>query len=141
MQVEAIMTKQYSILTMGQTYRIIESEDGTQWRPRQVHGYEQPTFATLAEADRAVVRLRKRELPARRRAVNEALHTISQIYWNTKSGAFEAIANALTLHGFEVLPSMTGLDRINAPVGDGLFLTLNIYRMESGSYEVVAYVN
>ena len=137
------MSKQYSILTMGQTYRVIESEDGIQWRPRRIHGYEMGTFETLQAADKEVNRLRKREVPARRMAVNEELHRIGQTYWASKSQIIYVVNDALELNGFSIqsVETLHNLNHSHTEVGDGFWLTLNIHRMDSGNWEVVAYVS
>lgn len=77
--------------------------------------------------------------------LNSELHQIGLEYHNTLGGSLVRVYDALRAHGFiepEVgytLPHPSG--NILAEVGEGKWLTLSYHRMESGRYEIVAYVN
>lgn len=77
--------------------------------------------------------------------VNDELFEAGKIYWDTMSEALRVIENALTRHGFALPEGNEYLQVINfrchTEVGEGKYLTATFYRMESGRYEVIAYVN
>jgi hypothetical protein len=77
------------------------------------------------------------------RRVNEELHNLGLTYWSSLSAAMEEVSNAVESNGFEVLhgwPTSTP-QRLHLELTDGKWLSLSYYRMESGNYEVTAYVN
>lgn len=82
---------------------------------------------------------------SRQRKVNDALHALGLVYYEHLGDALVRTYDALRANGFTepevgyTLPSNQG--RIHGEVGDGKWLTVNFFRMESGRYEVVAYVN
>jgi len=97
----------------------------------------------LQAADKEVNRLRKREVPARRMAVNEELHRIGQTYWASKSQIIYVVNDALELNGFSIqsVETFHNLNHLHTEVGLGLYLSASFYRMDSGNWEVVAYVS
>ncbi len=84
-------------------------------------------------------------LLTRVKRVNEALYALPSVYYTTLGGGLSAIYDVLKQEGFEVpevgysLPKPEG--RLHVGIGDGIWLSVSWYRMESGNYEVVAYVN
>jgi hypothetical protein len=86
-------------------------------------------------------------LARRQNRVNEALAKLGQIYH--KYNPVEKIQDILMESGFEATSSyyseFTGTcgasKGYSEAVGDGKWLHVSLYRMESGNYEIVAYVN
>jgi hypothetical protein len=82
---------------------------------------------------------------ARSKRVNEALHKLGLGYFSSMTEAFHAIDFALIAEGFASTVEATkesGNERsFHACVGDGKWLHITWYRMETGTYEVTAYVN
>ncbi len=84
-------------------------------------------------------------LTTRQRKVNDALHALGLVYHKHLGDALVRTYDALRANGFTepgvgyTLPTERGC--IRGEVGSGKWLTLNFFRMESGNYEVVAYVN
>lgn len=82
-------------------------------------------------------------LKTRLHRVNEALHTIGLAYHPHLP--IEAIDRALTANGFmetsrwEFAPGQKVT--VHEEVGDGKWVSISAYRMESGRWEVTAYVN
>lgn len=81
---------------------------------------------------------------ARRLAhVNVALWQLGLTYHKTLP--IHAIDSALTAHGFVSTAVWTfcpgGEVKLHEPVGDGKWLSVSAHKMESGNWEVVAYVN
>lgn len=78
-------------------------------------------------------------------AVNERLYNVGAIYYSTFTAATQAIELALSISGYcSVLhPVHDGRTcfRIHEEVGVKVWLTATLYRMESGNWEVVAYVS
>jgi len=73
--------------------------------------------------------------------VNSALYSLGLELWT--SVPYARIDAALEANGF-IAPTYgagTTQDRTHEEVGDGKWLTLSLYRHESGRYEVTAYVN
>jgi hypothetical protein len=79
--------------------------------------------------------------------VNSELWELSRDYYTTLAYPLGAIERILSKHGFAISDSpdvaiCAGVDgRRHTEVGDGKWLSLTWHRMESGRYEVVAYVN
>jgi hypothetical protein len=80
-------------------------------------------------------------LRARKQAVNADLHKLGLTYHD--GVPLYQINSILGLHDFDVVSSLgTWADEgIHEEIGEGLWLTASFYRMESGRWEVVAYVN
>ena len=81
-------------------------------------------------------------LAQRKRRVNSELYQVGLTYYDSLPMA--PVDSILTSHGFASLEH--GLycgneGRINEPVGDNTYLTMTWYRMSSGRFEIVAYVN
>jgi hypothetical protein len=76
-------------------------------------------------------------LRARKQAVNADLHKLGLIYHDYLP--FDQIDQILLSHGFNALEE-TGI-KLHEEIGEGLWLSASFYRMESGRWEVVAYVN
>jgi hypothetical protein len=76
------------------------------------------------------------------RAVNDALYGMGRTYHD--GVPLTTVSELLVHYGFDALEDMLLCGHVgsfNAEVGRNRFLTLSWYRMESGRYEVVAYVN
>lgn len=84
-------------------------------------------------------------LQTRQLRVNSGLHQLGLEYPDTLGAGLVRVYDTLRLHGFtepEVGHTLSQSDgRIHAEVGDGKWLSLSWHRMESGRYEIVAYVN
>lgn len=88
-------------------------------------------------------------LESRLRRVNAELYQLGLEYHDTLSYSLNAADRILLKHGFQetyrdTTPPviLTGLEgKQHSDVGEGKYLTLAWHRMESGRYEVVAYVN
>lgn len=82
---------------------------------------------------------------SRQKRVNDTLHSLGLVYHKQLGDALIRTYEALRANGFtepevgHTLPTDRGV--IRGEVGHGKWLTLNFFRMESGNYEVVAYVN
>lgn len=78
-----------------------------------------------------------------RRKVNEDLHTLGLTYHDFLP--VSKIDTILESHGLNQtalwIPSSNGGMRVHDEVGQGLWLSVTAYRMDSGRWEVVAYVN
>lgn len=76
--------------------------------------------------------------------VNSELWEAGKIYWDTMTLAMQAVSNALDRNGY-ALPDdwVYGRDNrvLHVEVGSGVWLSVSMYRMPSGRYELVAYVN
>ena len=86
------------------------------------------------------------KMATRLRKVNSDLHAIGLVYWDTLGESIVAIEHALGTSGFSaevgpISPTTPGEYRLHIEVGDSKWLSASWYRMESGRYEVVAYVN
>lgn len=84
-------------------------------------------------------------LATRTKRVNDSLHGIGGRYFAQLCDAFEQIDITLSANGF---PTMwNGTDEagtstsLHLNVGEGKWLHVSWHRMDSGRYEVVAYVN
>jgi hypothetical protein len=76
--------------------------------------------------------------------VNSELHQLGLTYHNTLSGALHGVDRILLAHGFCQTDDAFGssLDgRLHEQVGDGKWVSVAWHRLDSGRYEVVAYVN
>jgi hypothetical protein len=88
----------------------------------------------------------KRAIPSpanRQRQVNELLSKLP-VYHATLGSGLNQVGLQLEQCGFEVpnlYVSSSNQGRLHEEVGDSKWLTVDWYRMESGSYEIVAYVN
>ena len=92
--------------------------------------------------DNCKAQLPQVKLATRVRKVNEALHSAGFIYWNTIGTAMEQVEKALEANGFALPENHNSYDgHALLPVGDKKYLSINLYRMESGRYELVAYVS
>ena len=85
------------------------------------------------------------KLVTRTRHANSELFEAGKIYWETMTAAMNAAENALERNGFALPESWAytltdSTASVRADVG-GKWLTVNLYRMGSGRYELVAYVN
>jgi hypothetical protein len=84
-------------------------------------------------------------LRARKQAVNADLHKLGLIYHDTIP--MYQINTILGYHNFENAGALLSnyidgrTERLHEEIGEGLWLTASFYRMESGRWEVVAYVN
>jgi hypothetical protein len=84
-------------------------------------------------------------LTTRLRRVNSELQLVGLEYPETLGAGLVRVYDILRLQGFTepevgyTLPQPDG--RIHAEVGEGKWLSVSWHRMESGRYEVVAYVN
>jgi hypothetical protein len=84
-------------------------------------------------------------LRARKQAVNADLHKLGLIYH--QAVPMLTIELILHDHGFEVGENHFThyvdyhTSRLHEEIGEGLWLSASFYRMESGRWEVVAYVN
>ena len=88
----------------------------------------------------------KTKLPSldkRLRQVNSDLHQLGLEYY--KVLPVHAVDSILTSHGFNATSTplvALGEDfKLHEEVGEGRWLALHAHRMESGNWEVVAYVN
>jgi len=81
----------------------------------------------------------------RQNAVNDRLHAIGFVYYQQLGEALVLVYDALRTNGFSEPEVGHNLlierGRIHGEVGNGKWLTLTYFRMSSGRYEVVAYVN
>lgn len=75
--------------------------------------------------------------------VNSELHQLGLEYHANLGPVFHALDLILVKHGFlETDTHFSGVTgRLHQHVGDDKWLSLTAYRMESGRYEIVAYVN
>ncbi len=81
-------------------------------------------------------------LRTRLNRVNSALALLGRTYWETVSEALSEVEAALQHEGFSLPEDHDTYDaHALLPVGEGKYLSLNLYRMASGRYEVTAYVN
>ena len=84
-------------------------------------------------------------LRTRLNRVNEALAGIGSIYYHSLGNAVYEIDSALEANGFAATEwdgTVYGnTRRVNEEVGDGKYVHISLYRLESGRWEVVAYVN
>jgi hypothetical protein len=83
-------------------------------------------------------------LDRRQRRVNSELHQLGLTYHKFLPVA--SVDSALRANGFAETSCWAfqpghGVVRIHEEVGDGKWLTLHAYKMASGNWEVVAYVN
>ncbi len=82
------------------------------------------------------------KMATRLRKVNDALYATGLTYWETMSAAMVQIQNAVVVQGFAMPEDWQVLNhRLHVEVGEGKWLTVCFYRMDSGRYEVTAYVN
>lgn len=73
---------------------------------------------------------------------NEALYKLGLTYHESiPLAVIDAILSAADLNPLEAMILCGREGRINEPVGDNLYLTLNWFKMTSGRYEIVAYIN
>jgi len=81
-------------------------------------------------------------LATRTSKVNAGLSALPT-YWNTRSEAMDAVNTVLESNGFDpaTVEAYNPLRSLHTEVGDGKWLSVSLYRMESGRYELVAYVN
>ena len=84
-------------------------------------------------------------LLTRMQKLNNRLRYISMGYYDTLGAALSEVYDALQDAGLkqqEVLYGLPGNEgKIHAEVGEGKWLSATWYRMPSGRYEIVAYVN
>lgn len=84
-------------------------------------------------------------LTTRLQKLNNRLHYISMGYYDTLGAGLVEVYDALRAANFNepeigyTLPNSEG--KIHAEVGEGKWLSATWYRMPSGRYEIVAYVN
>ena len=85
-------------------------------------------------------------MATRLRKTNGALYDAGKTYWETLGASITAIEASLALAGFQsdiglIAPINEGEYRLHVEVGDNKWLSASWHRMESGCWEVVAYVN
>jgi len=78
-------------------------------------------------------------LAQRLRRVNSELQALGLKYHRVVP--FDQITSALEAHGFTAPLFQAVGTRYNEAVGEGKYISINLHRMESGNWEVVAYVN
>lgn len=95
------------------------------------------TLGAKAEARQA--RARRQRLV---KQANEALYKLGLTYHESIPLAdVDRILSAADLDPLEQMILCGREGRINEPVGSDLYLTLNWFKMTSGRYEIVAYIN
>jgi len=82
-------------------------------------------------------------LRARKQAVNADLHKLGLRYHDVVP--LYLINSILDEHGFDLVGTIgiaiVSPGKIHEEIGEGLWLSASFYRMDSGRWEVVAYVN
>lgn len=82
---------------------------------------------------------------ARLQKVNSKLTDLGKTYWDNMSKAFAAVDTALVSQGFEETNGCTETagtaTSFHGNAGEGKWVHISWHRMESGRYELVAYVN
>jgi hypothetical protein len=84
-------------------------------------------------------------MATRLKRVNEGLHALGRIYWDTVGKVLHNIDGVLAANGFEqstdVLLRRETANSLHVAVATNKWLHVTWYRLESGRYEVTAYVN
>lgn len=103
----------------------------------------QDELATLTvEEARAAKRIAARLLAKQQNKANNALYELGLTFHDFVP--LDTVASILDKNGFDPLEEMIlcGREgRLNEPIGRNRWLSLTWYKMESGRYEVVAYVS
>lgn len=100
---------------------------------------EVPRYLTAVAREARRVELLQTKADCKR--VNEALWKMGRIYY--ESVPLVEIASLLRANGFEFNDVIATADegRLTRPVGRDKWLSLSYFKMPSGRFEVVAYVN
>jgi hypothetical protein len=80
-------------------------------------------------------------LQTRVKRVNNALHNLGLSYHEARFRVLDSINSILEDNGFRVLNWNIVSDRMESEIGEDKWIAISFYRMESGRWEVVAYIN